>query len=297
MNISAPQGTSDESIEQEIQAQIEGHAYTLRLDSSLSQFRTDPLLRPFVSERPLNIIFKIPCTDGVVEVPAQASFMGDIGNGPTYKLFGMDETQCQLLYNHLDNCVEGISVSREQLHGDKAPPLDVRDAQLLEKNREVTAQVAAEPTQKRKQWILSGFFLLIIGFFGWLVVISLYNIVSEDWGQQTYYTQVAAARLNLAEAQLKEVDANLDFSRSMLTKMHDPQYKSIFTPLQEEVFERDMLSLQAHEEQLKEIIGILKLNKSEVSKGNFFYERRVFDSFMTEDRENTYTTSAQLLAK
>jgi hypothetical protein len=281
---------------QEVRIRISGHIYLLQLDSSLTELRLPPFMRPF-GTKALDLVIEVPCTDGMVEIPAKAQMKDETESGAVYELFGLNPQDCQKLYNHFDNLSEGIQVTRAMLAEDKAPAMEERDFQLLEKNRELTDKARLEPGQRRKQLVLSTLFLVIIGFFGWLLFISLYDIVAEDWGQQEYYTRISQARLSVAEAQLREVDANLEFTRAMLAKLHDPQFQQGVSPLQVEIFARDEKILQAHHDQMTEVVALLKINREEVAKGNFFYERRVLDSFSTQDRQTASSSSAVLMMK
>jgi len=282
---------------QEIRARIHGHVYLIELDSDLAEFHLPPSMRPFEAGKTLDVIMEIPCTDGTVEIPAKARFENETSSGTAYKLFDLSEQNQQRLFSHFDNLNEGVQVSRAMLTEDKAPPMEERDFQLLEKNRELTDKAELGSKLNVKQLILSGLFLVIIGFFGWLLFTSLYDIVSEDWGQQEYYTQIANIRLKVAEAQLIEVDANLDFTRAMLKKLEDPQFQQGVNPLQVEIFRRDEKVLQAHHDEMTQLVALLKTNCAEVAKGNFFYERRALNSLSTEDRQEPTSSSAVLMMK
>ena len=285
------------SFTQEIRARIQGYVYLIELDSDLSEFHLPPSMRPFAADMTLEVIMEIPCTDGTLEISAKARFAQETSTGTAYKLFDLSQRDQQRLFNHFDNLSEGIKVSRAMLTEDKAPPLEERDFQLLEKNRELTEKAELNPSQNHKQLVLSGLFLVIIGFFGWLLFISLYDIVAEDWGQQEYYTRISEVRLKVAEAQLSEVDSNLAFTRSMLSKLQDPQFQQGVNPLQVEIFHRDEQVLQAHHDEMSELVALLKTNCAEVAKGNFFYERRALDSLSTEDRQEPTSSSAVLMMK
>jgi hypothetical protein len=282
---------------QEIRARIQGYVYLIELDSDLAEFQLPPSMRPFAADKTLEVIMEITCTDGNLEIPAKARFEQETSSGTVYKLFDLSQHDQQKLFNHFDNLSEGIQVSRAMLAEDKAPPLEERDFQLLEKNRELMGKAELNSKQNFKQLVLSGLFLIIIGFFGWLLFISLYDIVAEDWGQQEYYTRISDVRLKVAEAQLREVDSNLDFTRSMLSKLQDPQFQQGVSPLQVEIFRRDEKVLQAHHDEMTELVGLLKTNCAEIAKGNFFYERRVLDSLSTEDRQAPTSSSAVLMMK
>jgi hypothetical protein len=281
----------------DVPARIEEHLYLVQLDSSLAEFHLPPSMRPFAPETNLDVVFEIRCTDGVLHVPAKARFTEETGAGSAYHLFGLSASNRQKLLNHLDNLTEGIQVTRSMLEEDKAPPLEERDFQLLEKNHELAAGAARGSKSRVRQLLLSFMFLVIIGFFGWLLFLSLFDIVSEDWGQQEYYSRISASRVKVAESQLREVDANLQFTRDMLQKLQDPRFSQGVSPLQVEIFQRDEKILEAHHDQMSEVVALLKIDRDAVAKGNFFYERRVLDSFSTQDRQTSTSSSAVLMMK
>ena len=295
--VNSVEGAMPTSYTQEVRGLLNGHVYMLQVDSSLNEFRLPAGLRPFTSTKVTDVVLEIKCTDGMVRISAKSQFVKDDDAGALYRLFDLRPTDRQILYNHFDNLQEGIEVSRAMLAADNANAMEERDFQLTEKNREVAKAAAPALEERVKQGVLSGFFLIVIGFFGWLLLVSLVNIVREDWGQQEYYNRVSQARLAVASMQLRQADAKMEFTRSMLAKMQDPVFRQGVSPIEAEVFKRDLNVLEAQRAEMMEVVNLLKVNRAEVAKGNFFYERRVLDNFSTQDRQTASSSGDDLLSK